>query len=76
MDKQQKKDYYYGYNLRLADELGEFDEHINQPASLKGKKELARKLEEKLLGKSCFYPGGYTEEQLYSEVFNPEEIEQ
>lgn len=74
MTKQQKEDYYYGYNLRLADELREYDEHINQPASLEGKKRLSEQLEERLLQEARESANGWSREWINTEIFNPRDI--
>lgn len=53
MNKQQKQDYYYGYILRLADELSEFDDYIDwdskMPNSLDDKIAMAETMEERIL---------------------------
>lgn len=75
LTNQQKEDYYYGYNLRLADELGEFDNYIKQPVTLEGKKELSIKLEQKLFDQAVEDTLMHTKarkQQLKNEILNPQ----
>lgn len=71
MTEQQLDDYYYGYNLRLADELGLFDEYIKQPPTLEGKKELCKELEQDIIVNTHEYCG-WDEERIITEILNPE----
>jgi len=71
LSKQQLNDYYYGYNLRLADELGCYEKHIKQPIPLDDKIRLNASLKEDLLEEARYYLfEGRSEEQVVTELFN------
>lgn len=67
MTTQQLNDYYYGYNLRLADEYCEYNNHQKQPSTLEGKIRLCQKLKEDLLERAMEKG---TEEFVCTEIFN------
>lgn len=64
MTDQQLDDYYYGYIIRLYDELGRYSSHQRQPATLKGKIELCNEIKNKLL------VSANDKEYIIKEVFN------
>ena len=75
MTVQQVNDYYYGYNLRLADEIGgdRFEECIKQPATLSGKIELTNELKKELLNSlldDSILTRRDRERRIFEEVFN------